>query len=93
MNKVSIPPVKLYRLLSDLTQWDIAKAVGRSHAWWSLLERGMRPAPPDVARRISRIFKVPVEELFSKPNGNGSSKNLFALQASPDPAREGGGKR
>jgi transcriptional regulator with XRE-family HTH domain len=88
MYKVPIPPIKRCRLLSDLTQWDVAKVVGRSHVWWSLVERGMRPVPPDVARRISRFFQTPVEELFSGPNGDGT-KELFALQAPPDPAREG----
>jgi len=56
--------IKVYRAMHDLTQEDLAKAIGVTRQTILAIEKGKYVPSLDLAFRISRHFKVNVEEIF-----------------------------
>ena len=52
------------RILKGLTQRELAKQLGLSHAFVSLLERSIKCVGPDTAKRISEVLDRSIEDLF-----------------------------
>ncbi|MFS0837640.1 helix-turn-helix domain-containing protein [Paenibacillus sp. 1P03SA] len=52
------------RMTLGLTQRELAKQTGLSHAYISLLERSMKSVGPGAAKRLSIVLGKQVEELF-----------------------------
>ena len=50
--------LKLLRVTSELTQWDLAQRLGVHPARVSEMERGRRPITPDVEQALKNIFGV-----------------------------------
>lgn len=42
---------------AELSQWPIARALGRTQGWLSNIELGYTPPSPDVARNIADAIK------------------------------------
>ncbi|MGA7626900.1 MAG: helix-turn-helix transcriptional regulator [Methanoregula sp.] len=57
--------IKVYRAMQDLTQEDLAKAIGVTRQTILAIEKGKYIPSLDLAFRISRYFKVNIEEVFS----------------------------
>jgi putative transcriptional regulator len=57
--------IKVYRAMHDLTQEDLAKAIGVTRQTILAIEKGKYVPSLDLAFRISRHFKVNIEEVFS----------------------------
>ncbi|MVO98553.1 helix-turn-helix domain-containing protein [Paenibacillus lutrae] len=53
------------RMLLGLTQRELARLTGLSHAYISLVERSMKSIGPGAAKRLSSVLGKPVEELFT----------------------------
>jgi len=51
--------------MQDLTQEDLAKAIGVTRQTILAIEKGKYIPSLDLAFRISRYFKVDIEEVFS----------------------------
>ncbi|HXW99447.1 MAG TPA: helix-turn-helix transcriptional regulator [Methanomicrobiales archaeon] len=56
--------IKVYRAMNDLTQEDLAKAIGVTRQTILAIEKGRYVPSLDLAFRIARHFKVNVEEIF-----------------------------
>ncbi|MGX4686084.1 helix-turn-helix transcriptional regulator [Vagococcus sp. JNUCC 83] len=56
--------VKKYRLLKELTQDDLATAVGIRRETIGRLEQAKYNPSLELAVKISRVLEVPIEELF-----------------------------
>ena len=56
--------IKVFRAMHDLTQEDLAVAVGVTRQTILAIEKGKYIPSLDLAFRISRHFKVNVEEIF-----------------------------
>lgn len=52
------------RILKGLSQRELARQTGLSHAYISLMERSIKSIGPAAAKRISIVLDVPMEELF-----------------------------
>ncbi|MFZ1127656.1 helix-turn-helix transcriptional regulator [Methanoregula sp.] len=61
--------IKVYRAMQDLTQEDLAKAIGVTRQTILAIEKGKYVPSLDLAFRISRHFKVNIEEVFSYEEG------------------------
>ncbi|MFA6362492.1 helix-turn-helix transcriptional regulator [Methanoregula sp.] len=57
--------IKVYRAMYDLTQEDLAKAIGVTRQTILAIEKGKYVPSLDLAFRISRHFKVNIEEVFT----------------------------
>ncbi|MGD0534438.1 MAG: helix-turn-helix transcriptional regulator [Methanoregula sp.] len=57
--------IKVYRAIHDLTQEDLAKAIGVTRQTILAIEKGKYVPSLDLAFRVSRYFKVNIEEVFS----------------------------
>ncbi|MDD1701974.1 MAG: helix-turn-helix transcriptional regulator [Methanoregula sp.] len=57
--------IKVFRAMHDLTQEDLAKAIGVTRQTILAIEKGKYVPSLDLAFRISRHFKVNVEEVFT----------------------------
>ena len=57
--------IKVYRAMHDLTQEDLAKSIGVTRQTILAIEKGKYVPSLDLAFRISRHFKVNIEEVFS----------------------------
>ena len=57
--------IKVYRAMHDLTQEDLAKSIGVTRQTILAIEKGKYVPSLDLAFRISRYFKVNIEEVFS----------------------------
>ena len=55
--------LKYYRLKTGVKQKDLAKRVGASAAYLSLIESGKRVASIDLLEKIAEHLKVPIELL------------------------------
>ena len=53
-----------YRALRGLSQQDIAQEIGEHGYYVSLVETGRAIPPPKIARKICRLLRAPLEELF-----------------------------
>ena len=62
----------------DMTQQELAERVGVSRQTIISIEKGKYEPSIQLALRLARLFKVPVESLFelndSKEDGNGARK-------------------
>jgi putative transcriptional regulator len=56
--------IKVYRAMHDLTQEDLARAIGVTRQTILAIEKGKYVPSLDLAFRISRHFRVNVEEIF-----------------------------
>jgi len=56
--------IKEHRARMDLTQEDLAKIVGVRRETILFLEKGKYNPSLALAHSISKLFKVPIEELF-----------------------------
>ena len=53
-----------YRALQGLSQREVAEALGEPQHYVSFLETGKALPPPQVARKICKLLKAPMKELF-----------------------------
>ncbi|UUX93747.1 helix-turn-helix transcriptional regulator [Methanoplanus endosymbiosus] len=56
--------IKVFRAMNDMTQEDLAKEVGVTRQTILAIEKGKYDPSLSLAFRISRVFKVNVEEVF-----------------------------
>ena len=57
--------IKVYRAMHDLTQEDLAKAIGVTRQTILAIEKGKYVPSLDLAFRIALYFKVTIEDVFS----------------------------
>ena len=57
--------IKVFRAMHDLTQEDLAKSIGVTRQTILAIEKGKYVPSLDLAFRISRYFKVTIEDVFS----------------------------
>jgi len=57
--------IKVYRAMHDLTQEDLAQAIGVTRQTILAIEKGKYVPSLDLAFRISHHFKVNIEEIFT----------------------------
>jgi putative transcriptional regulator len=56
--------IKVFRAMHDLTQEDLAQAIGVTRQTILAIEKGKYVPSLDLAFRISRYFRVNIEEVF-----------------------------
>lgn len=56
--------IKVYRAMHDMTQEDLAEKIRVTRKTINSIERGKYNPSIEVAFKIARVFKVPVEEIF-----------------------------
>jgi putative transcriptional regulator len=56
--------IKVFRAMHDLTQVDLAQAIGVTRQTILAIEKGKYVPSLDLAFRISRHFRVNIEEVF-----------------------------
>ena len=56
--------IKVFRAMHDLTQEDLAQAIGVTRQTILAIEKGKYVPSLDLAFRISRHFRVNIEEIF-----------------------------
>lgn len=56
--------IKVFRAMHDLTQEDLAKAIGVTRQTILAIEKGKYVPSLDLAFKIARYFQVNVEEVF-----------------------------
>jgi transcriptional regulator with XRE-family HTH domain len=56
--------LKLLRLASNRSQWDIATAIGISQGRYSMIERGLIPPTAEERARLAAVLAVPANSLF-----------------------------
>lgn len=67
--------LKVYRAMNDLTQEDLAKAIGVTRQTVIAMEKGQYNPSLELAFKIAHYFKVRIEDVFfydqneKKPNG------------------------
>ncbi len=57
--------IKVFRAMNDLTQEDLAQAIGVTRQTILAIEKGKYVPSLDLAFRIARHFRVTIEEVFS----------------------------
>lgn len=62
--------VRMARVARNLTQEDLAKAVGVSRQTIHAIEKGKYVPSAVLALKIARVFDVPVEALFALEDGD-----------------------
>jgi putative transcriptional regulator len=67
--------IKVFRAMHDLTQEDLAQTIGVTRQTILAIEKGKYVPSLDLAFRISRYFRVNIEEVFTyddeiPPKGN-----------------------
>lgn len=60
--------IKVYRAMHDLTQEDLAQAIGVTRQTILAIEKEKYVPSLDLAFKISRYFKVNIEEVFQFPD-------------------------
>lgn len=60
--------IKVFRAMHDMTQEDLANAIGVTRQTILAIEKGKYIPSLDLAFRISRHFKVNIEEVFTYEN-------------------------
>jgi len=56
--------IKVYRAIHDLTQESLAEKVGVTRQTINAIEKGKYDPSLDLAFKLSRLFKVSIEEIF-----------------------------
>ena len=77
--------LKRARMRAGLSGVDLARALEMEPGTWRRMERGQRPMPLDIARRVAEILKCSVDDLITGENV-GSSISTAPLQESTSPA-------
>ena len=68
--------LKVYRAMNDLTQEDLAEAIGVTRQTVIAMEKGQYNPSLQLAFKIAHYFKVKIEDVFfydqnaKKPNGD-----------------------
>jgi putative transcriptional regulator len=62
--------IKIHRAIHDLTQEQLAEKVGVTRKTINTIERGHFVPSTILALKISRVFGVPVEEVFALDEEN-----------------------
>jgi putative transcriptional regulator len=62
--------IKVFRAMHDMTQEDLAVAIGVTRQTILAIEKGKYVPSLDLAFRISRHFNVNVEEVFTYEEGS-----------------------
>ncbi|MDD1685855.1 helix-turn-helix transcriptional regulator [Methanoregula sp.] len=57
--------IKVFRAMYDMTQEDLAQAIGVTRQTILAIEKGKYVPSLDLAFRISQFFKVNIEEVFT----------------------------
>ena len=57
--------IKVFRAVHDLTQEDLAQAIGVTRQTILAIEKGKYVPSLDLAFRIARYFRVNIEEVFT----------------------------
>jgi len=57
--------IKVFRAMHDMTQEDLAQAIGVTRQTILAIEKGKYVPSLDLAFRIARYFKVNIEEVFT----------------------------
>ncbi len=57
--------IKVFRAMHDMTQEDLAQAIGVTRQTILAIEKGKYIPSLDLAFKIARYFKVNVEEVFN----------------------------
>jgi len=57
--------IKVFRAMHDMTQEDLAVAIGVTRQTILAIEKGKYIPSLDLAFRIARYFKVNIEEIFN----------------------------
>lgn len=60
--------IKVFRAMHDLTQEDLAQAIGVTRQTILAIEKGKYVPSLDLAFRIARYFNVTVEDVFQYEN-------------------------
>lgn len=66
---VPITPLKRLRFLAGYKQRDIARALGLSPSGYNSRESGIVPLSLADARKLARILKIPLSDLFEGEGG------------------------
>lgn len=56
--------IKVFRAMNDLTQEALAEGIGVTRQTILAIEKGKYDPSLELAFRIARFFKVPLEEIF-----------------------------
>lgn len=56
--------LKMYRVIANMTQEELATQVGVSRQTINAIEKGKYLPSLDLALKLGRIFNVPIETLF-----------------------------
>lgn len=56
--------IKIHRAIHDMTQADLANAIGVSRQTINAMEKNKYVPSTELALKLARLFKVSVEELF-----------------------------
>jgi len=64
--------IKVYRAMHDLTQEDLAQAVGVTRQTILAIEKGKYVPSLDLAFRIARNFNVTIEDVFEYGSASAS---------------------
>jgi len=67
--------IKVFRAMHDLTQEDLAQAIGVTRQTILAIEKGKYVPSLDLAFRIARHFKVNVEEIFHYEEEGGAASS------------------
>jgi transcriptional regulator with XRE-family HTH domain len=52
------------RIERGMTQREVARHIGISNAYISLVERSVKPVGPATAKKLSELLELPLDELF-----------------------------
>ncbi len=62
--------IKVQRAIKDMTQADLATAIGVSRQTINAMEKGKYVPSTVLALKIARVFEKPVEEIFELEKGD-----------------------
>lgn len=63
------PQIRTFRRVSNITGYDLARRIGRSAGWLSLVERGHFTPSTEDLKRIAAALDVPLATLLPKSEG------------------------
>jgi len=66
--------LKVYRAMKDLTQEDLAKAIGVTRQTVIAMEKGKYNPSLELAFKIAHYFKVKIEDVFFYDQNNEKTK-------------------